>query len=262
MVSVESLAEAGLLRPQNKAFSRLSRVPLGSPAPLVMELERPSGETDHMSAPQTLILVPTQLELARLEDSGGFPPEHAWTAVCGFGVAAAAARTADLLARHAPKQVLLVGIAGAYDIETHPTGTALAFNAVASHGIGAGEGDSFQGPSSLGFPQWPASEEAGAVEDLIELQTPGGDGLLLTTCAASDSAERASKLLELHPGALAEDMEGFGVALACHLARTPCWIVRGISNQVGDREPTHWRIPTALSAARRHALELLGVEGE
>jgi len=215
-----------------------------------------------MSAPQTLILVPTELELARLEDAGGFPPERAWTAVCGFGVAAAAARTGDLLARHAPKEVLLVGIAGAYDVEAHPTGTSIAFNKVASHGIGAGEGEGFQGPSSLGFPQWPASEEAGVVEDELELQTPNGDGLLVTTCAASDTKERASKLQERYPGALAEDMEGFGVALACHLARTPCWIVRGISNEVGDRDPTRWRIPSALKSARRRALALLGVEEE
>jgi futalosine hydrolase len=213
-----------------------------------------------MSAPDTLILVPTELELARLEDAGGFPTERSLTAVCGFGIAAAAARTAGLLAEHAPKEVLLVGIAGAYDIELHPTGTALAFNKVAVHGIGAGEGEDFQGPASLGFPQWPASVEAGAVEDRIELQTPKGDGLLLSTCAASDSPARASLLQERYPGALAEDMEGFGVALACHLASTPCWIVRGISNQVGDRDATSWRIPSALAAARRCALELLGVE--
>lgn len=213
-----------------------------------------------MSAPETLILVPTELELARIEDAGGFPSERAQTAVCGFGIAAAAARTASLLAKHSPEQVLLVGIAGAYDVEAHPTGTALAFKSVAAHGIGAGEGESFQGPASLGFPQWPASAEASVVEDHIGLQTPGGDGLLLTTCAASDSPLCARALQERHPGVLAEDMEGFGVALACHLAGTACWIVRGISNQVGDRDATSWRIPSALAAARRRALELLGVE--
>ena len=72
----------------------------------------------------------------------------------------------------------------------------------------------------------------------------------------------AAWLHERYSGALAEDMEGFGVALACQLAGTPCWIVRGISNQVGDRDPAHWRIPAALTAARRRALELLGVDPE
>jgi len=227
-----------------------------------MELERPTGETGTMTTPQTLVLVPTELELNRLKDAGGFPSERTWTAICGFGVAAAAARTADLLARHEPQEVLLVGIAGAYDTDVHPAGTALAFDSVAAHGIGAGEGESFQSPSALGFPQWPASDGNDDVEEHLELATPTGDGLLLTTCAASDTPERAAWLHERYSGALAEDMEGFGVALACQLAGTPCWIVRGISNQVGDRDPAHWRIPAALTAARRRALELLGVDPE
>jgi len=211
-----------------------------------------------MSSPKTLLLVPTELELARLEDAGGFPSELAQVAVCGFGIAAAAARTGELLSRHAPREVLLLGIAGAYDIKAHPTGSALAFDAVASHGIGAGEGASFQGPSALGFPQWPATETTEAINDHLRLETPSGQGLLLTTCAASDTHLRAAELRESYPNAIAEDMEGFGVALACQLAHIPCWIVRGISNEVGDREPTHWRIPSALSAARRLALDLLG----
>jgi futalosine hydrolase len=217
-----------------------------------------------MASLQTLILIPTELERARLVDAGGFPSENALTAICGFGVAAAAARTAALIARHAPREVLLIGIAGAYDTDAHPTGSAHAFDIVATHGIGAGEGPTFQGPSALGFPQWPASDPASEggsspspVDDHLPLATPNGAGLLLTTCAASDSPARAADLQERHPGALAEDMEGFGVAIACHLGHTPCWIVRGISNQVGDRDAAHWRIPAALQAARDLALELL-----
>ena len=37
----------------------------------------------------------------------------------------------------------------------------------------------------------------------------------------------------------------------------PVTIVRGISNRVGDRDPKNWRIPSALAAARRRALEIL-----
>jgi futalosine hydrolase len=52
-------------------------------------------------------------------------------------------------------------------------------------------------------------------------------------------------------------MEGFAVATACAMAGVPVRIVRGISNRVGDREPEHWNIPLALSAARRLALDVL-----
>jgi nucleoside phosphorylase len=57
-------------------------------------------------------------------------------------------------------------------------------------------------------------------------------------------------------------MEGFGVALACALARTRLAIVRGFSNRVGDRDSRHWRIPAALAAARRLTLEVLEEEQE
>ena len=82
-------------------------------------------------------------------------------------------------------------------------------------------------------------------------------GLLLTTCAASDSPEHAQERLARFPEAVAEDMEGFAVALACALADVPATIVRGISNRVGDRDPAGWRVPTALATARRLTLELL-----
>jgi futalosine hydrolase len=52
-------------------------------------------------------------------------------------------------------------------------------------------------------------------------------------------------------------MEGFAVAAACALEGIPLRIVRGISNEVGDRRPEHWRIPAALAAARERALEVL-----
>ena len=37
----------------------------------------------------------------------------------------------------------------------------------------------------------------------------------------------------------------------------PLRVVRGVSNEVGVRDPASWRIPAALAAARRLAIELL-----
>ena len=52
------------------------------------------------------------------------------------------------------------------------------------------------------------------------------------------------------------------MAAACRLTGTPLAVVRGISNLVGDRDATHWRIPSALASARRRACELLAAEWE
>ncbi|MCY2958635.1 MAG: futalosine hydrolase [Planctomycetota bacterium] len=216
----------------------------------------------------TLILVPTAVEERRLEDQGGFDPGLGLVALCGFGPIAAAARTAELLSTLRPARVVLVGIAGTFDAELLPIGRALAFDAVAVEGIGAGEGRDLAGPAALGFPQWPGAGGSEAIHDRIvlarsrvrdpaRLRDPERTALLLSTCAASASAAQAALRRERFPEALAEDMEGFAVALACALAGVPCQIVRGISNVVGDREPARWRIPAALAAARLCAHEVL-----
>ena len=221
----------------------------------------------------TLILVPTELELRRLNDAGGFPTDSARVELVGFGPIAAAARTMQLVGQLRPERCLLVGIAGAFATECTPVGTALTFRRVASAGVGVGSGAKFQGPSRLGFPQWsgsggsgrasasggPGLEAADAIVEELSLAAVGASPaeLLLTTCAASDGPELANQRRRDFPQAVAEDMEGFGVALACALERIPLAIVRGISNAVGDRDTSGWRIADALEAARGLALEAL-----
>ena len=62
--------------------------------------------------------------------------------------------------------------------------------------------------------------------------------------------------------AIAEDMEGFGVAMACKLAGVPLRIVRGISNRAGDRDLTQWQIEEALAAAAERASALIAAAEE
>ncbi|MDZ4771549.1 MAG: futalosine hydrolase [Planctomycetota bacterium] len=219
----------------------------------------------------TLVLVPTEVERRRIADQGGFDSASVLVSLCGFGPIAAASRTAALIAQFKPARVLLVGICGTFDAERLPIGSAIEFDAAAIEGIGAGEGATLVGPTAMGFPQWPGGEpgDAQPIHDRIVLagrstpsdpsllRDPSKSALLLSTCAASASKEQALLRRERFPEALAEDMEGFAVAFACTLAATPVSIVRGVSNVVGDRDPAHWRIPSALSAARLCALETL-----
>ena len=134
---------------------------------------------------ETLVLIPTELELRRLQDHGGIDARLGSLDLCGFGPVAAAARTAQLLAELNPKRVLLIGIAGAYDTALHPIGSALEFSLVSIEGIGAGEGETAKGPPALGFPQWPGSDCTipHPIMDEIALATDGSPELL-TTCAA------------------------------------------------------------------------------
>lgn len=193
----------------------------------------------------TLTLVPTRLELDRMDELG---PRAGLVELCGFGPVAAAFRTAELLARYSPRRVLLLGIAGTHDPSTLPIGAASTFAEVRLEGVGAGEGEGLVGPGALGLTQW------GAVEDRLPL-AGHRERILLTVCAASRGTEQAARRAT---GVHAEDMEAFGVALACQASGTPLTVVRGISNLAGDGDVGGWCIDEALASARDLALgELL-----
>ena len=186
--------------------------------------------------------------------------------LCGFGVVAAAARTAQLIAGLRPERVILVGIAGRLD-DRLALGTAAFFETVACHGIGVGSGAAFIPAATLGWRQWPGapSDDDSGVGDELPCAVPdGGDlpreRLLLTVTAAAAGPEDVRLRKTLFPEASAEEMEGFAVALACRLFRIPCTIIRGISNTAGDRDKTHWQIEAPLAAAADLVLRLLGGE--
>lgn len=212
----------------------------------------------------TLLLVPTAMEATRLEALGGLGTGRGLQTLCGFGPVAAAARTATLLARLRPRRVLLLGIAGTYDPERLALGSAATFDAVALDGVGAGEGPGFLSPTDLGLPQWAGGPgtPAGEVHERLPLDPAGpGVDLLLSVCSAADGEPQVARRRERFPSALAEDMEGFGVALACALEGVPLTVVRGISNLAGDRRHAGWCVEEALQAARRRALEVLDASG-
>ena len=216
--------------------------------------------------PDTLVLVPTEGERrvvapAIAAAAGGM----ARVELCGFGPVAAAARTASLLATHAAARVVLVGIAGRLD-ERLAVGAAYRFTAVACFGVGAGSGEAFETAEGMGWPHWPgdAADAPRGVGDVIPLSPVptariAPAGLLLTACAVAADPGDVALRRRLFPAAVAEDMEGFGAALACRLAGVPLEIVRGISNTAGDRDKARWQIEAALAAAAELAAEILAV---
>jgi futalosine hydrolase len=234
-----------------------------------------------------LLLIPTRFELERLQGPlsrrGGLPP--GWSAhVCGFGQIAAAARTMQLLSQSPVDQVLLVGIAGTLS-PTLAVGQAYWFDQVQQDGIGVGTHDprgnlggnsddnagdaaadaarafdggdagSYQAAAEIGWLHWDGPPAEQPIGDRLALLSgdrpppscPAG-GELLSVCAASATPQDAQRRRRRYPSAMAEEMEGFGVAVACRLARVPLTIVRGISNVAGDRDLAGWDILSSLDA--------------
>ena len=207
--------------------------------------------------PTTLVLVPTPFELTVLRGAleSRIDLSRVKLDCCGFGVIAAAARAAQLISDSSPDRVILAGIAGTLS-DRLQIGHAYWFSEVAAFGIGAGSGEQFLTAGEMNWPHWgaPAQPDKDHIGDVISLTT-GGDsrepnaGMLVTACAASaDQADVDLRLAKVSTAA-AEDMEGFSAALAGRLYDVPVEIVRGISNNAGDRNKENWKIRDALNAA-------------
>lgn len=215
-----------------------------------------------------LILTPTAGERAALQAAATESADGsiAWAGrleLCGFGIAVAAARTASLIAQYQPTEVWLVGIAGVYPrfADRYPLGSAVVFGNVACDGIGAGAGDAFESAGQMGFPQWPdpsrpindevlsAAGDSEALRRLANRDPGWQQRQVLTVCSAAATTAEVERRQRAHPAAVAEEMEGFGVAVACHLAGIPFGIIRGLSNVAGVRDKQQWQIQPALKAA-------------
>ncbi|MFN0057835.1 MAG: hypothetical protein ACKVX7_05195 [Planctomycetota bacterium] len=202
----------------------------------------------------TLVLVPTRLELDGMGGASAFAAADVRVELCGFGPIAAAARCATLVGQCTPRLVILAGVAGSYDLRAFPLGAVRELASVAFDGLAGTDS----------FPQW---ESAGAdvIRDRLALRpqaapipaAPTATIELVTVLAPARSETEADARRSRFRGALAEDMEGFGVALACALGRVPLCIVRGASNSVGERDKSQWRVTAALTAVAQHVERLL-----
>jgi futalosine hydrolase len=164
---------------------------------------------------------------------------HVAVTVAGIGQAAAAAATSAALAREPFDLVVSAGIAGGFDV---PLGTVVIASRIVAADLGIETAGGFE-------PIEPAGLEV--APDLVATlagRTGGVTGAVLTVATVTGTAATAARLRDRHPDAVAEAMEGFGVASAARLHGVPFAEVRAISNVVGPRERPAWRIPDALAA--------------
>jgi futalosine hydrolase len=182
------------------------------------------------------------------------------TLVCGVGDAAAAAATATALALD-PSIGLVVnaGIAGGFSTRIPVGGVVIADRIVAAD-LGAEEPGS---PGArvpltvLGYDGGTVVPDPGLVQRAAAL-TQGAIGTILTVATVTASAERIDDFIRTHPEAVAEAMEGHGVAVAAEVHGLPVLEMRTISNPVGVRDPKDWDIEGALDALADATHALLG----
>ena len=169
----------------------------------------------------------------------------------GVGPAAAAAATAHVVATHDVALVVSAGVAGSFASARLQHGDTAVASTIVAADLGAMSPERFLDLAALGL-------DGGAAVDcppeLVRLARDRLDaaglhvavGAILTLSTMTGTAERAAELMGRH-GAVAEAMEGAGVAHVAALHAIPVLEVRTISNEVGLRDRSSWDLVTALT---------------
>lgn len=197
--------------------------------------------------------VPAEAEAVKRGIEGDSP---IMVAPVGVGMAAAAAGTARLLtlADGRYRGVLNFGIGGGF---AQPLGgTVIAHRSIAAD-LGAESPNGFISLDDLGF----GDSATMSVDQklLTELRTAMPDaafGDILTVSTVTGTSDRTAKMIERYPHAIAEGMEGYGVAVAARQAGVPFAELRTVSNIVGPRDRDAWQIADALTALTKAAAML------
>ncbi|QKW10846.1 futalosine hydrolase [Streptomyces sp. NA04227] len=163
--------------------------------------------------------------------------------------ATATALTAATLAGEPYDLVVSTGIGGGF-APGAPVGALVVADRITVADLGAeapGSADGFLPVTALGFGtvthHCPESL-AGALAAALDCVT----GEVLTVSTVTGSAARTAELRARHPRAVAEAMEGFGVAEAAAAHGCPVLEVRAVSNPVGPRDREAWRLGEAFAA--------------
>lgn len=188
-------------------------------------------------------------------------------AVCGVGPLNASFALGLLFARAAakgtfPAGVISAGLAGTYAPQELPVGTAALANEenFPEYGLAAGGSVSTEG---FAFYQYEDADIAimnnirlaphTALEAMGLFASSLPEAPMATVSGCSATLEQARRV-RARTGALAENMEGFALALACkHCSaffsrEVPFAEIRAISNAAGCRPPDTWNLDLALTS--------------
>ncbi|MEV0004665.1 futalosine hydrolase [Micromonospora sp. NPDC050980] len=215
-----------------------------------------------MSGLLVVTAVPAEAEAVR----AGVTDPSVTVRPVGVGPAVAAAATARLLALAEAagrpyRAVVSVGIAGGFVGRVEVGGTVLADRSVAAD-LGAESPAGFipvedlgMAPELLGVGRAVPADPAllAALHAALPAATVG---TVLTVSTVTGTAAGTAALADRHPDAVAEAMEGYGVAVAAVSADVPFAELRTISNPIGPRDRDAWRMPEAFAALTTAAAAL------
>ncbi len=196
---------------------------------------------------RVLVVTAVDAERAAVAAALDGAPDVTVTTV-GVGPVEAAARTAVALTGGPYDLVVNAGIGGGFG-PLAPGDIAVAASIVFAD-LGAETADGFVPLSALGFGGESYDVAAKLAVELAD-RTGGHLGTILTVATVTGTAATADQLARRHPDAVAEGMEGAGVAAAAAAHGVPVAELRAVSNAVGPRNRDAWDVPGALAALGR-----------
>lgn len=179
--------------------------------------------------------------------------------VVGVGPAQAAACTAKILAENRMKCaeedrytfVISAGIAGGFAEHIREGEVAIASEIVAVD-LGVETADGFQFVNELGFGSARMATDQHIVATIAERLERHALSAIVgpigTVSTATGTQETADERRRRVPGVVAEAMEGYGVAVAAQSFNLPVLEIRSISNRVGPRDRSAWKMKEAFAA--------------
>jgi len=207
-----------------------------------------------------LVIAATEGELTGIRKiSFDRPSMMVQTAVTGVGLLPSTYAIMQLIARAKPGLIIQLGIAGSFN-PSLVLGTAVTVNQEIVADMGAYESDGYRDIFELGLAEKniPPFEQGAIVnhhEHLIEAAS------LIAVSAVSvneisTNLQKITLFAEKYKADI-ESMEGAAVHYVCSLQQIPFVQIRGISNLVGERDKSKWKIPESLDAATNACINLI-----
>jgi futalosine hydrolase len=182
--------------------------------------------------------------------------------LAGVGSATAAANTASVLAKGDYSLVISAGIGGGF-VGRAELGSIVIASEIIAADLGAETPEGFCSVDELGFGSSRVPVESNLVSLITDALQQAGlcvhTGPILTVTTVTGSSESAAMLDKRVPGATVEAMEGYGVAVAAQIYSVPVLEIRTISNAVGPRDRSAWKMKEAFEALEAASSILLEV---
>jgi futalosine hydrolase len=212
---------------------------------------------------QLLICAATALELSAIQASVGtrtLPPAHIIRfLITGVGIGPSMYQIAKHLSRHKPELVIQAGIAGTLDATLLP-GDTVVIETDTFGDAGVVEKDQFRNVFDLGlqdpnnFP-WQDGKLQNPYAEWLAL--PGLQKASAITVNEVTTNETRIQQYKLQWGAQVESMEGASLHYACLMEGVPFLQLRSISNFIGERDKTKWKLKEAIQNLNTELTSLL-----